>query len=165
MGITSLRFSKASIIIFFGLSSSVGVAYAGCTNSSIQGDYTFTIHGQSLSADGTTSTGLIDGVGYITFHDDGTVTQEDFIVKNGSEVPGGAQNASGFHTGESGTYTVNDDCTGTLNITLSPGNTRTDQIVISKRGAGIHAIVSAATANGAPIVLQVYADFESVSAR
>jgi hypothetical protein len=140
-------------------------AFAHCTTGILQGDYTFTVHGQSLSADGSTSTGLIDGVGYITFDGNGNATQEDFVVKNGTEVPGGAQNASDFHIGEGGTYTINDDCTGTLNITLSPGNTRIDQIVISKRGAAIHGIVSQATANGAPIVLQVYADFESVNAR
>jgi hypothetical protein len=140
-------------------------AFAECTNSILQGDYTFTVHGQSLSADGSTSTGLIDGVGYISFDGNGNATQEDFVVKNGTEVPGGGQDASGFHTGETGTYMINSDCTGTLNITLSPGNTRTDQIVISKRGAAIHAVVSQATANGSPILLQVYADFESVSAR
>jgi hypothetical protein len=138
-------------------------AFAQCTTAILQGDYTFTVHGQSLSADGSTSTGLIDGVGYITFDGNGNATQEDFVVKNGTEVPGVPQN--GFHTGETGTYTINDNCTGTLNITLSPGNTRTDQIVISKRGSAIHAIVSQATAGGSPILLQVYADFESVNAR
>jgi hypothetical protein len=160
-----MRLSKMSMVLFAGLISHIGLAHANCSDTSLQGGYTFTVHGQSLSPDGTTSTGLIDGVGYITFDGNGNANQEDFVVKSGSEVPGGEQNASGFHTGETGTYTINDDCTGTLNITLSPGNTRTDQIVISKRGAAIHAIVSAATANGAPILLQVYADFESVSAR
>jgi hypothetical protein len=152
--------AAAALLLLAGQS-----AFAECTNSILQGDYTFTVHGQSLSADGSTSTGLIDGVGYISFDGNGNATQEDFVVKNGTEVPGGGPNASGFHTGETGTYMINSDCTGTLNITLSPGNTRTDQIVISKRGAAIHAIVSQATASGSPILLQVYADFESVSAR
>jgi hypothetical protein len=140
-------------------------AHAQCTNSILNGSYTFTVHGQSLSADGSASTGWLDGVGYITFDGNGNATQEDYIVKNGTEVAGQMPNASGFHTGETGTYMINDDCTGTLNITLGPGNTRTDQIVISKRGAAIHAIVSQATAGGSPILLQVYADFESVNAR
>jgi hypothetical protein len=156
-----IKFSAAATL----LSLAGQPAFAHCTTAILQGDYTFAVHGQSLSADGSTSTGLIDGVGYITFDGNGTATQEDFVVKNGTEVPGVMQNASGFHTGETGTYTINEDCTGTINITLSPGNTRTDQIVVSKRGAAIHAIVSQATAGGSPIVLQVYADFESVNAR
>ena len=154
-----LKFSAAATLLLLAGQP----AFAQCTNAMLLGDYTFTVHGQSLSADGSTSTGLIDGVGYITFYGDGTATQEDFVVKNGTEVPGMPPNA--FHTGETGTYTINGDCTGTINITLSSGNTRTDQIVISKRGAAIHAIVSEATAGGSPIMLQVYADFESVNAR
>jgi len=139
-------------------------AYAQCSNSTLNGEYSFTVHGQSLSADGSTSTGLIDGIGYITFDGKGGATQEDFVVKNGTEVPGNMPTESGFHTGETGTYAVSpDDCTATLDITLSPGNTRSEALVISNRGSALHGIVSAATANGAPIVLQVYADFQSLN--
>jgi hypothetical protein len=136
-----------------------------CSNASLQGDYSFTVHGHALSADGSTSTTLIDGVGLITFHGDGTATQEDFVVRNGTEVSGGPPNPSGFHTGETVTYTVNPDCTGALVITLTPGNTRSNAFVITQRGKTIHAVVSGATTNDAPVLLQVYSDFESLNAR
>jgi hypothetical protein len=144
---------------------SYGAHADGCSPSLLQGDYSFTVHGQALSADGSTSTAFIDGVGLITFNGDGTGTQEDFVVRNGTEVAGGPPNPSGFHTGETVTYTVNSDCTGALTITLSPGNTRSDAFVITQRGKAIHAVVSAATTNGEPVLLQVYSDFESLNAR
>ena len=136
-----------------------------CSLSLLHGDYSFTVHGHALSADGSTSTTLIDGVGLITFNGDGTATQEDFVVRNGVEVTGGPPNPSGFHTGETVTYTVNSDCTGALTITLTPGNTRSDAFVITQRGKAIHAVVSEATTSGEPILLQAYADFESLNAR
>jgi hypothetical protein len=136
-----------------------------CSASSLNGDYSFTVHAHALSADGSTSTARIDGVGLITFNGDGTATQEDFIIINGTQAPGGPSNPSGFHTGEIGTYTVSSDCTGVLIINLGSGNTRTDAFVISQRGKAIHAVVSEATTSGAPILLQAYADFESLNAR
>jgi hypothetical protein len=135
-----------------------------CSASSLHGDYSFTVHGHALSADGSTSTTLIDGVGLITFNGDGTATQEDFIIRNGTEVAGGPPNPSGFHTGETVTYTVNSDCTGVLIITLTPGNTRSSAFVITQRGKAIHAVGSEATTNGALVLLQVYSDFESLNA-
>ena len=141
-------------------------AYAEeCFASSLHGDYSFTVHGHALSADGSTSTTLIDGVGLITFNGDGTATQEDFVVRNGTEVSGGPPNPSGFHTGETVTYTVNADCTGSLIITLTPGNTRASAFVITQRGKAIHAVGSEATTSGVPVLLQVYSDFESLNAR
>jgi hypothetical protein len=66
----------------------------------------------------------------------------------------------GFHTEETGTYSINSDCTGSAEITLGEGNTRTLALVISQGGFVIHAIVSAATVGGSPALLQVYSDFE-----
>ena len=151
---------KTCFVILVGMVSITNIARADCSDDTIRGNYTFTVHGQSLSADGTTSTGLIDGVGVTNFDGAGNVTQEDFIVKNGTEVPGGPPNPSGFHTEETGTYSINSDCTGSAEITLGEGNTRTLALVISQGGFAIHAIVSAATVGGSPAVLQVYSDFE-----
>jgi hypothetical protein len=139
-------------------------AALACSNRTLDGSYSFTVHGQSLSADGKTSTGLFDGVGLISFDGDGNLTQEDYIINNGIQVPGIAPNASGFHTGETGTYAVNSDCTGSIVLTLGPGNTRSDAIVITKRGAAIHAIVSGAT-EGDTVLLQTYADYEKLDAK
>jgi hypothetical protein len=115
-----------------------------------------------LSADGTTSTGLIDGVGVISFDGAGNAYQEDFVVKSGTELPGGSP-PSGFHTEETATYSINSNCTGSAVITLGEGNTRTLALVISRNGLAIHAIVSAAMVGGSPTVLQVYSDFERIN--
>ena len=156
---------RSSLISFMGMILAGSAAHADCSNTSIHGDYSFTVHGQSLSADGSTSTGLIDGVGTISFDGNGGLTQQDFIVKNGTEVPGGPPNPSGFHTEETGTYTINPDCTGAAEITLSAGNTRSLALVIAKGGTTIHAIVSATTVGGSPAVLQVFSDFEKIYGR
>jgi len=142
-------------------------AHASCSDGTIQGDYAFTVHGQALSADGSTSVALIDGVGTITFDGAGNLEQQDYIIKNGTQSPGGLgpPNPSGFHTGETGTYTVNADCTGSANIVLSPGNERSLAFVISRSGRSIHAVVTSAVVNGSPAVLQVYSDFEKINAR
>jgi hypothetical protein len=157
---------RTCFVLFAGLASITNVARADCSDSTIRGDYTFTVHGQSLSADGTTSTGLIDGVGVISFDGAGNADQEDFVVKSGTQVPPAnpsAPNASDFHTGETGTYSVNSDCTGSAVITLGPGNTRSLAFVIAQSGLAIHAIVSATTVGGSPAVLQVYSDFEKIN--
>lgn len=151
---------RAGLVLFASIASITSVARADCSDSTIRGDYTFTVHGQSLSADGTTSTGLIDGVGVITFDGAGNAYQEDFVVRNGMELPGGPPNPSGFHTGETATYSVNPDCTGSAVITLGEGNTRALALVVSQSGLAIHAIVSATTVGGLPALIQVYSDFQ-----
>jgi hypothetical protein len=153
-----LRILSAGAMLF------MAHAALACSNGTLEGNYSFTVHGQSLSADGKTSTGLFDGVGLITFDGNGNLTQEDYVVNNGVQVPGIDPNPSGFHTGETGTYAVNADCTGSITLTLGPGNTRSDAIVITKRGSAIHAIVAGAT-EGSPVLLQTYADFEKVDAK
>jgi hypothetical protein len=123
------------------------------------------VHGNSLSPDGTTSTGRFDGVGIISFDGQGNLVQEDFIVRNGTEVPAGATNPSGFHVGETGSYQVNADCTGVANIVLGPGNERDVALVISRSARSIHAGVSAALIAGQPGLVQVYSDFEKIDGR
>jgi hypothetical protein len=54
---------------------------------------------------------------------------------------------------------------GLSSVLAGSGNTRTDAFVISQRGKAIHAVVSEATTSGEPILLQAYADFESLNAR
>jgi hypothetical protein len=156
---------QMSLAVLASTLAMTSVAHANCSESTIRGDYAFTVHGQALSTDGATTTGLIDGVGIISFDGGGNLTQEDFVVRNGTEVPGGATSPDGFHIGESGTYSVNDDCTGTANIVLGPGNTRTLALVISNSGRSIHAVTSAALVTGSPSLLQVHADYEKINAR
>jgi hypothetical protein len=144
-----------------GLVLTTSMAYAGCSNQTIRGDYTFEVHGQALSADGSTVVGLIDGVGVIAFDGVGNLNQEDYVVRNGSEAPGGP---SGFNMGEAGTYSINEDCTGEASITLSSGNTRSEVLVVTQTGV-IHGVVTSAMVNGSPAVLQVSSSFQKIERR
>jgi hypothetical protein len=158
-----------SLMGLTALSLTATTSWAQCSNSTLNGTYAFTVHGQSVTvaADGSsfTSTGLIDGVGQINFDGNGNLTQHDYIVKNGTLVPGGATDESGFHTGETGTYTLNGDCTGTARIVLGPGNERFLQLVIADNGRSAHAITSRSIVSGSPATLQVYSDFQKLEAR
>ncbi len=118
-------------------------------------------------ADGTTTTGLIDGLGVATFDGDGSVTQQQgVIIRNGTQTPSAPLNASGFHTGETGTYSVNDDCTGTTHIILGPGNERSNALVIAADGRkAAQALVVSAIVGGSPVLLQVYAYYEKIETR
>ena len=81
----------------------------GCSRATLQGAYSFTISGQIL---GGPSPGPINGVAVTTFDGQGGLSQTDFVVKSGA--PAGPADA--FRTGETGTYTVNADCTGTFTV-------------------------------------------------
>jgi hypothetical protein len=164
--------SKACLVAVMGLAAlslTATESWAQCSNSNLNGTYAFTVHGQSIAvaADGSsfTSTGLIDGVGQITFDGNGNLAQRDYIVKTSALVPGGGPDEDGFHNGESGTYSVNSDCTGNAQIVLGPGNTRSLELVLADSGRTVHAIVSSSMVNGAPATLQVYSDFQKLESR
>jgi hypothetical protein len=155
----------ATPAILAGVMTVTGAAHATCSDSTIRGDYTFTVHGNGLAPDGVTSTGRFDGVGTINFDGGGNLVQQGFVVRNGVEVPGASFNPSGFVTDQGGTYSVNPDCTGTAVINLAPGNERTLAFVISKAAHTIHAIVATGTVGGNPALVQVYSDFEKIEGR
>jgi hypothetical protein len=139
-------------------------AHADCSTDTLRGEYGFAVHGRTLSPDGTTTTALIDGVGQATFDGAGSLTGKESDVVNGVKVTGGPDNAA-FSTGESGTYTVDADCTGVATLDLGPRSTRTASFVITRRGQAIHGIVTGATINGAQVLMQTYADYEKLDAR
>jgi hypothetical protein len=106
-----------------------GVAQAGdrdkrdvCSLETLHGSYAFTISGQILAGP---APGPVNGVALTTFDGKGGLTQTDYVVKSGA--PGGPLDA--FRTGESGTYTVNPDCTGTATINF-PDAKPVQQIVL-----------------------------------
>jgi hypothetical protein len=165
---------KAYLVSVMGLTAlalSATASWAQCSNSSLSGTYAFEVHGQSItvgaaaSGGGFTSVGLIDGVGQADFDGNGGFTQHDYIVMNSALVPGANVDEDGFHSGETGTYTINSDCTGNAVITLGPGNTRSLQLVLADNGRSAHAIVSSSTVNGSPATLQVYSNFQKLQGR
>lgn len=102
-----------------------------CSNSTIQGSYAFTIHGQVFLPNGASL--LIDGLAKTTFDGKGNATQLDAVATNGNVAPG-------WRT-STGTYSLDPDCTGTFTVTNGGQPLIHLQIVVAQSGNTIHAIV------------------------
>jgi hypothetical protein len=107
-----------------------------CTNATLQGDYGFTVTGTRPSAPGATTIETVVGVAMTSFDGDGNLTQTDNI--HGS--------ISGYTTPDrpgTGTYSLNADCTGTMQLS-SPGSpTLTLRIVVVDSGNEVRTAVVA----------------------
>lgn len=88
-----------------------------CSNATLYGDYAFTINGKIIPP-GATQFVAQQGVAMTHYDGAGKLTQVDFLMTNGVPAinPSTDVNGHGFRTNESGTYTVNPDCTGSLTI-------------------------------------------------
>jgi len=127
--------SRISLLLLtFALAaSSTLTAHAGaCTNATIQGTYAFTIHGTIFNLDGSTL--LVDGLAKTTFDGKGNLTQLDAVAVNGNVAPGWASNT--------GTYSVNPDCTGTFTVTNGSQPPVHLQMIIARSGNTIHDVVT-----------------------
>jgi hypothetical protein len=122
--------TKVALLVF--LAAWATPARASCSNSTLKGDYGFTITGQIL---GGPLAGPVTGVAITHFDGAGNLTQEDFVVHNG--VAG-----TSFQTGETGTYTVNSDCTGSAVINIPSSPAINLMFVVVKRGKEIRTVVS-----------------------
>jgi hypothetical protein len=111
--------------------SSAVTAHPACTDSTIKGDYAFTIHGQILTPNGPL---LVDGIAKTTFDGDGNLTQVDAVAVNGSI-------AEVWRPG-TGTYTLNPDCTGTMTLINEGQAPLRLAIVVSQSGNVIHTVVT-----------------------
>ncbi len=157
---------RGSLVLLAGIVAVAGQARAGegegagvvCSNGTIQGEYTFTVHGKTLNPPDGKVTGLQDAIGIIKFNGSGNFVQEDYVLINGVQpLPKGSP--AGFQH-ESGTYKVNPDCTGMMHVVIVPGKfTRDKAFVVSKDGRKIHAIVTKAVSFG-PDLVELYNDFE-----
>jgi hypothetical protein len=167
MNMTS-RFWKRPTAAALVLLSISGVAQAdgnACSNGMLKGTYSFRVHGELLGILDATggahffaSPQLIDGVAVQTFNGNGSFTRKDYVQNSGRPRPGQA-NSSGFTEGETGPYTVNSDCTGTMTVNFpaasgSAQGTRIDfKIVVADEGRIIDGVVSSQfLAVGGPLV-------------
>src|SRR6267143_3792851 len=109
------KYMLAAAITLLALGSSVQAQSNdndGCSNSTLKGDYAFTISGQIFNPDGTFT--QINGVAMTNFdgktdaHCEGGLTQVDFIVSNPplAGPPSPTDPSTGFGTQESGPYQV-----------------------------------------------------------
>ncbi len=128
-----MKFRNSPFVLALALvASSTLMSHAStCTNSTIRGSYAFTIHGQVFLPNGSTL--LIDGLAKTTFDGNGNLTQLDAIAVNGNVAPGWASNT--------GTYSVNPDCTGTFTVTNGNQPPVHLQMIVAQSGNTIHDMV------------------------
>jgi hypothetical protein len=129
-------------LAIFGLAA-IGGLHAqgtqGCSNFTIFGQYAFTITGQILAP--AAVAGPVAGVALTTFDGFGNLTQVDHVTHNGVLPVEPWRPATG-------TYSVNQDCTGTFTFTPMPTNPAdsgpalTVFFVIAQGGTEIHTAVS-----------------------
>jgi hypothetical protein len=126
-----------------------------CSNATLTGNYAFTIVSELLNPNGTTS--FTHGIALTNFDGAGKLTQQDFVVTDGKATPANGNSTTGFHfaTGQTGTYRVNPDCTGSAEIDLNapvPSGSRGVIkliFVLSNHGRSIHTVVAEFTPPGA----------------
>lgn len=140
---------------------------SGCTPNTLFGEYAFRVSGQIYGPGGVVAQQR-DGVALTRFDGAGHLTQVDWVMSNGSPLPGPTDRA-GFHTFETGTYTVNSDCTGAAEINFpaplgSTGAVINLMFVLSNHGRTIHTIVSQLIPPGSttPVPVSIHSDGEKL---
>jgi hypothetical protein len=119
-----------------------------CSNATLEGAYAFRISGESFVPGSNTIAVYNDGVAMTTFDGMGGLTQVDWIMRNGA-ADSVHENSYGFHDQESGTYTVNPDCTGNAEIDFaSTGAVIKLKFVLAEHGRVIHTIVTSLAPTG-----------------
>jgi hypothetical protein len=129
----------------------------GCSKATLKGDYAFSV--LTIVAAAPVGPGVV--VGLSTFDGKGGVKQIDFPGNGGTDL-----DLTAFRTGQTGTYTVNPNCTGFITIDLGPTvGTVTNAFVISNGGQAVHAVIAEFTAPGGASVtpLQSRIDFWKVA--
>lgn len=156
---------------------------AACSNLTIKGNYAFRISGFILSS--TTPPAVVnyrDGVAITSFDGNGNLHQVDFVIGNGLPSvnnPSDLDQTSGFNTGETGTYQVNPDCTGSAEIDFPAppagevalaGAVIKLKFVVSDHGRKINTVVSSLVpphplgTPGTPVLANIHSDAERIGA-
>ena len=104
-----------------------------CSQETLKGDYGFTITGQIISGP---AAGPVTGVAKTHFDGEGNLKQVDHVVHNGNLPAEDWRPATG-------TYSVNDDCTGAAQINFTDGSPSLNlRFVLVKDGEEIRTVVS-----------------------
>ena len=151
----------------------------GCSNASLKGDYSFTIHGETLGVivPGTPPTLQpfpvpvpADGVAITEFNGQGGLSQVDFVMRGGMPAitPTTPLTSNGFRSNESGHYNIAADCTGHAAISFPDGSEIDLALVVTHYGREIHTVVTrqhvpfipnnAACASGCDLGVQIRSD-------
>ncbi len=140
-----------------------------CSNETLHGDYAFRVSGSILNSSGTPIVNR-EGVAMTHFDGKGGLTQVDFVMANGLPQAAPADPVTGFHVDESGTYTVNSDCTGAavIHFPIPANGTSGAEIdlmfVLSHDGRTIHTIVTKLIPPNTttPVPVSIHSDAEKL---
>jgi len=102
-----------------------------CSDRTLSGDYGFAVEGLLLPAPGVSIPGR--GVTMTHFDGEGNFTQVDSLIIGGTPVSDWSP--------VTGTYHVNANCTGTMNLLPSGGGFVNLRFVVVRRGKEIHTVV------------------------
>lgn len=107
-------------------------AAPGCSLASLYGNYGFTITGQILA--GPTA-GPVAGVALTTYNGNGLLTQVDHVVHNG-QIPTDEWRSA------TGSYTLNANCAGTMQLVFSDGSPNLNTHIVVDQWLGeVRAVV------------------------
>jgi len=112
--------------------SSLAVHASVCSDSTIKGNYAFTIRGQIIPPDGSAPI-VIHGVAETRFDGVGNLVQRDAVAANGLVSPGWRLST--------GTYSVNPDCTGEMTVTNGDQPPVHIQLIVAQSGNTLHVMV------------------------
>ena len=135
----------------------------GCSNRTLKGDYAFTVSGTIWVTDpqGVLEEVQRGGIAMTHFDGSGNLSQVDFVMSGRNNLPTPpappSDPVTGFHTMETGTYTVYADCTGTFTIN-SPGTVIVTKFVLSNHGRSIHTIVTSLTLPSGPVTALIHSE-------
>ncbi len=118
------------------------LAHGSCSNASLKGQYGQTISGEILPGNGVVVPQ--NGVAMTNFDGNGKFTQVDFVVIGGT-------NQSSKFMGETGTYKVNSDCTGSARINYKNGSWIDLELVVVNQGSEFRTVVSALYQGSNPV--------------
>jgi hypothetical protein len=129
-----------AIVTVLTLTGAARVQAGTCSDRSLRGNYGFTISGALGQAPNLIP---LEGVAITHFDGRGHLSQVDFTVRNGVPLVPASPRPDGFGEDETGTYTVNADCTGTATIHFPDGRELDLTLVVAKGGREVHTVVSA----------------------
>ena len=146
--------------ILFGASSAHAIDT--CDASALQGQYAFKVQGENvgvLDSGGVVhpfaSPLKVTAVGQFSFDGIGTFTRTDFNVSNGAPTITATTplTSNGFRTGQTGTYTIDEDCTGNIILEVPGGRVIHIAIAVVEYEQGAYGVVEAEHAPSLPAAL------------
>jgi len=121
-------------VVLFAATALWGQDSVFCTNATLQGDYGFTVSGTRPPGPGATTVETVVGVAMTNFDGNGNLTQTDNIHGSISGYPSPDRKGTG-------TYSLNADCTGTMQLSNPGSPTLTLAIVVVDNGNEVRTAV------------------------